>query len=122
MVPTETIGLVIEKMRNTLSFAIGAAEAGACRRVASTQPIWPRRATMKVRPGRVPLSTSRRKASEARCSRTDESPSASGLASESDGVWGADECFAAVCGVMGFSLLLFWLDGRLVRVAGKSLS
>ena len=80
MMPTETIGLVIEKMRKMLSCAIGAPAAGFCRPIASNQPIWPRRATITVAPGRVPLSTSRLKASDMRCRRTLESPMVSGLA------------------------------------------
>ena len=39
MMPTETIGLVIEKMRKMLSCAIGALAAGLCRPIASNQPI-----------------------------------------------------------------------------------
>ena len=54
--------------------------AGLCRPSASNQPIWPRRATITVAPGRVPLSISRLNASDMRCSRTDDSPSDSGLA------------------------------------------
>ncbi len=104
MMPTETIGLVMEKMRNRLSFAIGVAAAGLCLPSASNQPIWPRRATITVAPGRVPLSISRLNASDRRCSRADESPSDSGLASGSDGVCGAAVCLpvvlAAVCAVM----------------------
>ena len=80
MMPTETIGLVIEKMRKMLSCAIGAEAAGLCRPIASNQPIWPRRATITVAPGRVPLSTSRLKASDIRCRRTVDSPIVSGLA------------------------------------------
>ena len=75
MMPIETIGLVIEKMRNRVSCAIGAAAAGLCLPSASNQPIWPRRATITVAPGMLPLSISRLNASDIRCSRTDESPS-----------------------------------------------
>ena len=64
MMPTETIGLVIEKMRKIESFAIGALAAGLCLPSASNQPIWPRRATITVAPGRVPLSISRLNASD----------------------------------------------------------
>jgi hypothetical protein len=39
MMPTETIGLVIEKMRNRVLCAIGAGLAGFCRPSASNQPI-----------------------------------------------------------------------------------
>ena len=100
MMPTETIGLVIEKMRKMLSCAIGALAAGLCRPIASNQPIWPRRATITVAPGRVPLSTSRLKASDIRCRRALESPIVSGLAWGREGVWGADVCRAAVCAFM----------------------
>ena len=99
MMPTETIGLVIEKMRKIESCAIGA-PAGACRPMASNQPIWPLRATSTVAPGRVPLSTSRLKASDILCSRAAESPIDSGLAWGRDGVCGADACLAATCAFM----------------------
>ena len=39
MMPTETIGLVIEKMRKMLSCAIGVAAAGLWRPIVSNQPI-----------------------------------------------------------------------------------
>ena len=100
MMPTETIGLVIEKMRKMLSCAIGALAAGLCRPIASNQPIWPRRATITVAPGRVPLSTSRLKASDIRCRRTLDSPIVSGLASGREGVCGAVVCRAAVWAFM----------------------
>jgi hypothetical protein len=105
MMPTETIGLVIEKMRNRVSCAIGAAAVGLCLPSASNQPIWPRRATMTVAPGRVPLSISRWKASDIRCSLTDDSPSDSGLAWGKAGVCGAVAGLAAAglaadCAVM----------------------
>src|SRR6267142_4360946 len=100
MMPTETIGLVIEKIRKMLSCAIGAEAEGFCRPIASNQPIWPRRATMTVAPGRVPLSTSRLKASDMRCRRAVESPIVSGLACGRAGVWGADVCRAAVWAFM----------------------
>ncbi len=61
---------------------------GLCRPIASNHPIWPRRATITVAPGRVPLSTSRLKASDIRCRRALESPMVSGLASGREGVWG----------------------------------
>ena len=64
MMPTETIGLVMEKMRKMVSWAIGRLSAGLCRPIASNQPIWPLRATITVAPGRVPLSTSRLKVSD----------------------------------------------------------
>src|SRR6185312_2013609 len=100
MMPTETIGLVIEKMRKMLSCVIGALAAGLWRPIASNQPIWPRRATMTVAPGRVPLSTSRLKASDIRCRRTLDSPIASGLACGREGVRGVEVCRAAVWGFM----------------------
>ena len=78
--PTETIGLVIEKMRNRVLCAIGAAASGLCLPSASNQPIWPRRATIMVTPGMVPLSISRLNASDIRCSRIGDSPSDSGFA------------------------------------------
>src|SRR4051794_41185123 len=100
MMPTETIGLVIEKMRNRLSCAIGAELAGLWRPIASNQPIWPRRATITVAPGRVPLSTSRLKASDISCSRLADSPIVSGLACGREGVEGADVGRAAVWAFM----------------------
>src|SRR5450759_1416127 len=100
MMPTETIGLVIEKMRKRVLCAIGVAAVGLCLPSASNQPIWPRRATITVAPGRVPLSISRLKASDMRCSRVEERPSDSGLAFGSVGVCGAAVCLAAVCAVM----------------------
>src|SRR5580692_5655597 len=111
MMPTETIGLVMEKMRNRVLRAIGAGLAGFCRPSASNQPIWPRRATIMVTPGVVPLSISRLNASDIRCSRTGESPSDSGLASGKGGVRGAAGCLAAVCAVM-VSLPLALVVGR----------
>src|SRR6478609_5035575 len=103
MMPTETIGLVIEKMRKMLSCAIGVAAAGLCRPMASNQPIWPLRATITVAPGRVPLSTSRLKASDSFCRREADSPMVSGLACGSDGVCGLVACLAAVWAFMNFS-------------------
>src|SRR5450631_3155085 len=100
MMPIETIGFVIEKMRKIEFCAIGAGAAGFCLPSASNQPIWPRRATITVMPGRVPLSISRLKASDIRCSRIADKPSASGLAWGSGGVCGAGLCFTAACGVM----------------------
>src|SRR5258705_6955205 len=100
MMPTETIGLVIEKMRKMLSCAIGALAAGLCRPIASNQPIWPRRATITVAPGSVPLSISRLNASDIFCRSAVESPIDSGLASGRGGVCGADACLAAVCAFM----------------------
>src|SRR6266850_3878848 len=100
MMPVETIGLVIEKMRKMVLCAIGAEEAGVCLPSASNQPIWPRRATITVMPGRVPFSISRLNASDMRCNRREERPSDSGLAWGSDGVCGAGACFAAVCAFM----------------------
>ena len=114
MMPTETIGLVIEKMRKMLSCAIGAAAAGLCRPIASNQPIWPRRATMTVAPGRVPLSTSRLKASDIRCRRTVDSPIVSGLAcGERRGLGGG--CRAGRRSARSWSLpllLLFVMDAK----------
>ena len=67
MTTTETTGLVIEKMRKIVLFAIGIACDGLCLPSASNQPIWPRRATITVTPGNVPLSISRLKMSDMRC-------------------------------------------------------
>jgi len=83
-----------------LSRVIGALRSGLCLPSASNQPIWPRRATITVTPGTVPLSISRLNASDIRCSRIDDRPSDSGLACGSGGVCGAGACFAAACGVM----------------------
>ena len=58
------------------------------------------RATITVAPGRVPLSISRLKASDMRCSLRDDSPSDSGLAWGREGVCGAVAGLAAVCAVM----------------------
>src|SRR5947207_15802354 len=74
MMPTETIGFVIEKMRKIEFCAIGAEAAGSCLPKASNQPIWPRRATITVTPGMVPLSISRLNASDMRCNRTERQP------------------------------------------------
>ncbi len=100
MMPTETIGFVIEKMRNRVLCAIGAEASGLCLPSASNQPIWPLRATITVAPGRVPLSISRLKASDMRCSRTDDSPIDSGLACGKEGVCGAAARLAAVWAFM----------------------
>src|ERR1700760_4825461 len=100
MMPTETIGFVIEKMRNSVLCAIGADASGLCLPSASNQPIWPLRATITVAPGRVPLSISRLNASDIRCSRTGDSPIDSGLACGREGVWGLAACWAAVCAFM----------------------
>src|SRR5229473_2532203 len=106
MMPTETIGLVIEKIRKIVSFAIGALVSGLCRPIASNQPIWPWRATITVAPGRVPLSTSRLKASDIRCSRAGDNPSDSGLAWGRDGVRGADVGLAEACAFMVSPIVL----------------
>src|ERR1700675_3304741 len=106
MMPTETIGFVIEKMRKIEWCAIGAEAAGFCLPSASSQAIWPRRATITVTPGMVPLSMSRLNASDMRCSRTDDSPSDSGFAWGSGGVCGAVVGRAAVCAVMVSPVLL----------------
>ena len=115
MMPTETIGFVMEKIRKIELCAIGADAAGFCLPSASNQPIWPRRATITVAPGRVPLSISRLKASDNRCSRTGERPSASGFPCGSGGVWGAVGCLAAACGVMVSPFALAWLGGILAQ-------
>src|SRR5258708_6689099 len=107
MTPIETIGFVIEKIRKIESCAIGALLRGSCLPSASNQPIWPRRATMMVTPGMVPLSMSRLNASDMRCSRTDDSPSDSGLAWGSGGVFGAGACLAAGCAFMVPPFALF---------------
>jgi len=104
MTPTETSGFVMEKMRKIVSRVIGAGFAGFCFPSASNQAIFPRRATMTVAPGMVPLSISRLKASDIRCSRGCESPSDSGFASGSGGVCGVAGCLAAVCAVIFSSL------------------
>src|SRR5467141_3879524 len=106
MMPIETIGFGIEKMRKIVSCPIGGVLAGFCLPSASNQPIWPRRATIMVTPGVVPLAMSRLKASDIRCSRRCESPSDSGFAWGSGGVCGAGVCFAAVCAVMVSPVLL----------------
>ena len=79
-----------------MSCVIGAAAVGLCRPIASNQPIWPRRATSTVKPGAVPLSTSRLKVSDNACSRAPDSPIDSGLASGRDGVVWVAECLVAV--------------------------
>ncbi len=113
MMPTETIGLVIEKMRKIELCAIGVEAAGLCLPSASNQPIWPFRATITVTPGMVPLSISRLKASDIRCRRIGESPSASGLPCGSGGVCGVGACLAAVCAFMVSPVgCCFWLDGK----------
>src|SRR6478672_9765100 len=122
MVPTETIGFVIEKMRKIELCAIAVEAAGFCLPSASNQPIWPRRATITVTPGMVPLSMSRLNASDIRCSRTEESPSASGFAWGRGGVCGAAGCLAADSAVMvpPCCSCLAWLAWREVwrRTAG----
>src|SRR6201746_2712546 len=90
-----------------LARAIGALSAGFCAPSASNQPIWPRRATITVTPGMVPLSISRLNASDIRASRVGDSPSDSGLASGSGGVCGVLTCLVAACTVMEVSRLLF---------------
>src|SRR5258707_9591121 len=120
MMPTETIGLVIEKMGNRLSLAIGAGPCGLCRRIASNQPIWPLRATRTVAPGRVPLSTSRLKASDRSCSRAGDNPSDSGLAWGRGGVCGAEVGFGAGCAfifLLPLLLLSAWVKSGAERAA-----
>src|SRR6266403_377740 len=104
-------------MRKIVSFAIGALAAGLCRPIASNQPIWPLRATMTVAPGRVPLSTSRLKASDIRCSRRCDSPSDSGLAWGRGGVCGADIGWVAGCAFMVSPIVL--AVGREVLAVGR---
>src|SRR4051794_2723553 len=91
MMPTDTIGLVIEKMRKIESCAIGAVPVGLCLPSASNQPTWPCRATSTVTPGMVPLSISRLKASDMAWRRGRDSPSVSGRDSGRGGVFGAVE-------------------------------
>src|SRR5438045_9600968 len=97
MIPIDTIGFVIEKMRKMLLSAIGADAVGLCRPSASNQPIWPRRATMTGTPGLVPLAMTRLTASDIRCSRIGESPGHSGLAWGSGGGCGTVVRLAAGC-------------------------
>src|SRR6266849_266622 len=111
MMPIETIGLVMEKIRKMVLCAIGAEDAGLCLPSASNQPIWPRRATITVRPGTVPFSISRLNASDMRCNRREERPSDSGLAWGSGEVCGAGLCFAAVCAFMVSPVVLFSFAG-----------
>ncbi len=106
MMPMETIGLVIEKMRKRVSCAIGVAAAGFCRPSASNQPIWPRRATMMITPGMVPLSISRLNASDIRCNRMEESPSDFGFGCGSGGVRGAAMDLGRFAGSWSLPLLL----------------
>src|ERR1700733_2565702 len=94
-------------MRKMLSRVIGALCAGLCRPSASNQPIWPRRATITVPRGMVPLSISRLNASDIRASRVGDSPSDSGLASGSGGVCGVLACLVATCAFIDVSRLLF---------------
>ena len=115
MMPTETIGLVMEKMRKSVSCAIGALAVGLCFPTASNQPILPRRATSTVAPGSVPLSTSRLNASDSFCSRALESPIASGLASGKGGVSGADVLRAALCAFMVSPVALVAWDASVTQ-------
>src|SRR5947209_4201985 len=96
-------------MRKMLSRAIGALAAGFWRPSASNQPICPRRATITVTPGVVPLSISRLNASDIDCNRAGDSPSDSGLASGSCGVCGGLACLVAACAFMDVSRLFFLL-------------
>src|SRR5260370_3139641 len=107
MTRIETIGFVIEKIRKIESCASGPLPRGSFLGSAPTEPIWPRRAAMMVTPGMVPLSMSRLNASDMRCSRTDDSPSDSGLAWGSGGVFGAGACLAAGCAFMVPPFALF---------------
>ncbi|MHC2372472.1 hypothetical protein ACVIQT_007120 [Bradyrhizobium diazoefficiens] len=100
MTATETIGLVIEKIRKIESSAIGVDTAGLWRPSASNQPTWPRRATSTVIPGTVPLSISRLKASDIAWRRGRDRPSVSGLASGKGGVFGAVAGLRAAVAVM----------------------
>src|SRR5882672_11436170 len=123
MMPVETIGLVIEKMRKMVLCAIGAEEAGVCLPSASNQPIWPRRATITVMPGRVPFSISRLNASDMRCNRREERPSDSGLAWGSDGGlrgWGVLCGGLRVHGLSRFALVVCRIGQRLLLGSGKS--
>ena len=105
-----------------MSCAIGAAAAGLCRPIASNQPIWPRRATITVAPGRVPLSTSRLKASDIRCSRALDSPIVSGLAWAGTGSAGRWSCRAAVCAFMVSPVALVVCDGPKSGAEGAALN
>ena len=100
----------------SVSCAIGALAAGLCLPSASNQPIWPRRATITVAPGRVPLSISRLKASDIRCSRAGESPSVSGLAWGRDGVCGAVVGFGGGLRGHGLSRFALVVIGGVVEV------
>ena len=112
MMPTETIGLVMEKMRNRVLCAIGAGLAGFCRPSASNQPIWPRRATIMVTPGDGSLVDVALERVRHALQPDGESPSDSGLAWGRGGVCGAAGCLAAVCAVM-VSLPLALVVGRI---------
>src|SRR5271155_4050247 len=92
MMPMETIGLVMEKMRKIVSRIIGALVLGSCLPSASNQPIWPPLATMTVAPGMVPLSISRWKTSDIRCKRDEDNPNDSGFACGKGGVCGPTDC------------------------------
>src|SRR5713226_6959297 len=111
MMPVEAIGLVMEKIRKMVLCAIAEEDAGLCLPSASNQPIWPRRATITVMPGRVPFSISRLNAFDMCCNQTGERPNDSGLAWGSDGVCGAGACFAAVCAFMVSPVLLLSFAG-----------
>ncbi len=80
MIATETIGLVIEKIRNTESGRIFASDAGPCRPIASKCATLPLRPTITTAPGNVPLSTSRASTSDSVFNRADEKPRLSGFA------------------------------------------
>ena len=89
--------------------------------IASNQPIWPRRATITVMPGRVPFSISRLNASDMRCNRTGERPSDSGLAGERRGLRGR----GVLCGCLrghGLSVLLSSLPDRATSIVGVGAS
>ena len=122
MMPIETIGLVIEKMRKMVSCAIGAAAAGLCLPSASNQPIWPRRATIMVTPGMVPLSISRLNASDIRCNRTERQPERFRLGlGQGRGLRGGGG-LAAVCAVMVSPVCLLLLPSVSLASLAQSLA
>ena len=88
--------------------------AGLCLPSASNQPIWPRRATITVAPGRVPLSISRLKASDIRCSRIGREPERFRFGLGSGGVCGAGAVLGGGLRGHGLSLLLLLVAWRKV--------
>ena len=79
MMPTPMTGLVIEAMRNMLAGVIGCFDSRSITPCALTYATRPLRATATTAPARSPAAMRRWIICATRCSRSDESPTSSGL-------------------------------------------